>query len=89
MVLDNINEVLAAIEKTLSSVKDDMFDMGGELLHGAEDYLPLAWEDIQKLYPIKDAIVFMKENYPELNIHVSLSEIGLLNKITTVKLVTL
>ena len=79
MILKNMDEVLAAIANITAQVKEDMIGMDDRLLPR---------ELIEQLCPIMDGICFMKKNNPGLAIHLSLAEISVLSKITTVELTT-
>ena len=81
MILKNVDEVLAGIVSLSAKVTDDMFDMGGEIFWEAEQDLPFAYEAITRLYPIKNGIKFMRENYPDLDIQLRVSEIDMLTRV--------
>jgi len=78
---DKIDRMTIAKKPTdarLDEVKDDMFDMGGDLFYDAEEDLSFPYEWIQKLYPIRNGINFIRENYIYTPIQLSVTEIGIL-----------
>ena len=80
MILKNIDEVLTALDVIFDQVDTAVFDADDGSCRIDEKYLPFSWDLIQKLYPIKDGINYLRENYPNLAIQLSMSEIGHLTK---------